>query len=145
VLYRLFTLAIDADIPMPLLHCVEAISPADLVFREGAVPKQLVSPILEGSFYQIADQEFLLEIRDVARFGGLNGRSVLFERVNSACDENISLFLLGTVLGMLLQQRGIFLLHANAVIRDAEAIWKAVSPVVEQPAIRRFDLESNFP
>lgn len=120
--YTLFNLVIDSDIPLPLLCDSSDNSSADLVFQEGVVPKRLAAPLHEGPFYQIADQEFLLDLRDVARFWGSNGRLVVFERADSACDENIALFLLGTVLGILLQQQGIFLLHASAVVRDAGAI-----------------------
>lgn len=120
--YRLFNLTIDADIPLPLLRCSADTGHADIVFREAAVPQNLVAPLFTGSFYQVAGREFLLEVKDVARFWGQDGRLVFFERACSACDTHIILFLLGTVLGALLQQQGTFLLHASAVVRDAGAI-----------------------
>ena len=120
--YTIFNLTIEADIPLPLLRLATDASQADLLFREGIVPGRIAAPRAEGKFYQIAEQEFLLDIRNVARFWGREGRSVAFERADSARDEDITLFLLGTVLGVLLQQRKIFLLHASAVVRDGGAV-----------------------
>lgn len=122
VTYRLFNLAIDSAIPLPLLLRSPVDGPADLVFREDAVPLRLAAPCFAGPGYQVGDREFLFEVNGVARYWGQNGRLVVVERSPDASDSHIIPFLLCTVLGALLQQRGIFLLHASAVIRDAGAI-----------------------
>jgi hypothetical protein len=122
VRYSLFNLTIDSGIPLPLLHPAPPSAPPDLVFREGDVPAQLDLPHLVGPNYQVADGEILLEIRDVARYWIRSGKTVIIERAAASCTPHIALYLLGTVLGALLQQQGIFLLHASAVTGDAGTI-----------------------
>ena len=120
--YTIFNLTIDSSIPLPLSRHAADASRADILFREGAVPGRIAAPRAEGRSYQIGDREFLLVIRNVARFWGHEGRSVFIERTGSASDKDIALFLIGTVLGLLLHQRKIFLLHASAVVREGGAI-----------------------
>ncbi len=120
--YKLFNLTIETDVPLSLLPPAPQNSLAELTFQEGSVPKRLANPRQEGTFYQVAEREFLLEIEALGRFWGRDGNLVVLERASSADDHRVALFLLGTVLGALLQQRGVFLLHASAVVGDAGAI-----------------------
>ncbi len=122
MLYRLFNKTIDADIPLPLVRCSAEPVETDLVFRKGVVPRKLTNPIHEEHFYQVAEDEFIVEIAGVARFWSRKGRIVVYERMNTTDDRDIALFLLGSILGAVLLQRGEFLLHACAVATDEGAI-----------------------
>lgn len=116
MLYRIFNLVIESSIEIPLLqpHVADTATP-DIVFYETSVAENLPEASFQGPFYQFGKDEFLFEIEGCARFLCRNGKSVEFQRTEGASDMEVALFLLGSALGGLLQQRGEFLLHACAV------------------------------
>ncbi|MEO0031212.1 MAG: hypothetical protein RIS94_970 [Pseudomonadota bacterium] len=56
-----------------------------------------------------------LSIRDVARFHVEAGRRIAIDRAPGATDAEVDVYLTGTVIGVLLHQRGLLPLHCNAV------------------------------
>jgi hypothetical protein len=64
-----------------------------------------------------------VEIPDVARYEVRDGREVVIDPVDGADPKAIRLFLLGSMLGALMMQRGYLVLHGNAVrVGDACAV-----------------------
>ncbi len=104
--YRLFGLTIASDFALPELP------PGD-----GARPDVAIRSVerLEGRGYR-------LEVDGVARFEIERGEAIDVERLPGVPDANVRLFLLGSVFGALLHQRGAFPLHANAVVIGGRAI-----------------------
>lgn len=61
-------------------------------------------------------------IPGVARFRVEDGASIVVDADPQCSARNLRLFLLGSALGVVLHQRGLFPLHANAVVIDGRAV-----------------------
>jgi hypothetical protein len=87
--------------------------PVDITIAEGAVPERLDNPISPGRLSMVdAEGTILLTIPGLVRFLVRGGRSVRVEILHHEATQGWRLFLLGTVLGQLCHQRGLFPLHA---------------------------------
>jgi hypothetical protein len=108
-----YGLRVDSELELPGLAASDG--EAELVIRCGPVPAQFDAPTVRGVCFQAAPGRFLLELHNVARYLVIEGREVIIDRVAGAEDEEIRTFLLGTVLGAVLYQRGMVPFHASAV------------------------------
>ena len=112
--YYAYGLNIASDLECPELLRGDGAA-ADVRVRLGAVPACLDSPKAQDTFYQVAPTQFILNIEHVARFFVGNGNEIVIERAPEATDGDLRVFLLGTVIGVLLHQRGVLPLHASAI------------------------------
>lgn len=108
--YRLFGLVIESDLRLP-----ELTDQAD----DGQGPPDIRISIGDNAGTEDA---FLLDIPEVAQFFVAGGRSIAIGAARGAEEREIRLFLLGSAMGVLLHQRGVLPLHANAVAIDGAAI-----------------------
>jgi hypothetical protein len=72
--------------------------------------------------YQAAPGVLLLTVEDVARFLVRQGREIVIAPAVGSDEDAIRLFLLGSALGALLQQRGVLTLHGSAIAVDGGCI-----------------------
>lgn len=115
--YYAFGLNIESEIEFPLL--IEGHRPApDLVIRLGPVPHILEqAQAKEGeSIYQISAGSLLLKIDKVARYLVSGGCEIIVEPDLAASEKDVRLFLLGSAMGALLYQRGVWPLHGSAIV-----------------------------
>lgn len=63
-------------------------------------------------------QTFFFSIKNTGNFLIKNGREIYYEKMLGVEDKKIVLFLLGSCMGALLQQRGHIVLHGNAISYD---------------------------
>ena len=112
--YSLFGLQLDSDLPLPELFEAAADPPADVRIEVGAVP---VDGEFEAGLHAV-DGGALLVIDKVARYFVGDGSRIVIEPDEFASERNVRLFLLGSVFGLLLHQRRMLPLHANAVEID---------------------------
>lgn len=90
--------------------------PIDIAIRIGEVAETLPNAVQATPFQQIAgDGVCRLEIAAAGRYLVSSGREVVVQPAVGASAAELRLFLLGTVLGMLCHQRGLFPLHASCV------------------------------
>ncbi len=75
-----------------------------------------------GAIYQIEAGRFLLHITGVARYLVSRGREILVEPYPGADLKDVRLFLLGSAMGALLHQRGIWPLHGSTVASESGAV-----------------------
>lgn len=121
--YRVSGLSVGSEIALPGLIAlgVDRSAP-EVTIRPGAVPLSLENPGTSGPTWQIEGRRFLLRISGIARFLLSNGNDIQFELESGADEADIPVFILGTVFGILLHQRGQIVLHASAVRVDGKAI-----------------------
>lgn len=100
---RAYGLTIDSAIPLPGLPQAAAGSVADIAIRLGA-------PDTEE-----AHSALTLDVTGVARFVIADGREIRVSPDPGAAPETVRLFLMGSAMGALLQQRGLLVLHGNAI------------------------------
>lgn len=106
-----------SEIPLPELIEVGADAAREVVeIRRGAV-----AATGEG-FLQRDGDTAVLRLPGVARFRVEGGRSITVDGDENCSERNLRLFLLGSALGILIHQRGLFPLHANAVVIDGVAV-----------------------
>lgn len=102
--YDLFGLTVASEFAIP--WAPEAAEPGvgDVVIRRGSG---------EGGFH--------FDVAAVGRYRIIDGREILVDAKPGVGEETIRLYLLGSALGVLLHQRGLLVLHANAIVIDGAA------------------------
>ncbi len=120
--YRICGLSVASDIVLPGLIAGKPDSFPEVTIRHGAVPQALPEASMFGPTWQIAGKQFLLSVPNVARFLLKDGDQIVFAPESEASVEDIPIFVLGTVFGILLHQREQIVLHASAVEVNGKAI-----------------------
>src|SRR5271165_534370 len=94
----------------------------DVTIRAGSVSETLDQPYAVGVLYRAAPGRFLLSIPGIARYLALDGRMIVIDRAAGADDADVRVFLLASVFGALLHQRGVLPLHGSAVAAGPGAV-----------------------
>lgn len=81
-----------------------------------------VSESLEHRYYEVRPEVFRLAVPGVAQYLVEEGSRISIKPVEAASPDEVRLFLLGSTMGALLYQRGLFPLHGSAV----ETPWGAM-------------------
>ena len=112
--YRAYGFTIDADMPLPELQPATD-GPADVTIRFAAVGRPEAPPDPQTSAYAVSpdDVRFFWEL--VGSFRVHAGREILVDPIPNVEQDLLRIPLLGSVLGVLLHQRGRFVLHASAI------------------------------
>ena len=105
--YRLFGLDVRSDLELPELWPIDPVDEPDIQIGLGDDP---------------ADAGTRLVIDDVADFDVRGGSQIRVFPRPGVPERNVRLYLLGSAMGMLLHQRGLLPLHANAVEIDGKAV-----------------------
>jgi hypothetical protein len=109
--YSVFGLHVRSDLPLPELLAAPPGGQPEVTIRLGEVP-----PGAEpGPGLRVTEQGAVLTIDGIARYAMVDGTRIIVDRVPEASDANVRLYLLGSAMGILLHQRGLLPLHANAV------------------------------
>jgi len=126
--YWAYGLRIHAEIACPELP------PHSIATGDPDVTIQLLPPLAdcpsEPFSFDVQPNLFTLVVPGVARYRVEDGKRVFIEPLADAAPEKVRLFLLGSTMGALLYQRGLFPLHGSAV----ETPWGAMIFVGAQGA-----------
>jgi hypothetical protein len=105
--YRLFGLHVRSELELPELRPADPANPPDVRIS-----------LSDGG----ANTGTVLAVDDVAQFHVSGGSHIQVVPQPGVPDRDVRLFLLGSAMGMLLHQRGLLPLHANAVEIDGKAV-----------------------
>ncbi|GAA4008200.1 hypothetical protein [Sphingomonas humi] len=105
-LVRMFGLTIESELPLPGLPPAQEGMAPDVVVRRGTIGPDAAD----------------LVIPEVGDFAVRDGREIVVDALPEVPERNLRLYLLGSAMGLLLHQRGLFPLHANAVAVGGHAI-----------------------
>jgi hypothetical protein len=120
--YRLFGLTLQSAIPLPeLAEASGAVGEADVVIERDAVAIPVDGPPPVAGLF-VGGEGAVLRVSGVGRYSISIGSRIAVDADPEALDRNVRLFLLGSAMGVLLHQRGIVPLHANAIDLDGQAI-----------------------
>jgi hypothetical protein len=120
--YRAYGLSIHTELACPELSpLVSDVGKPDLTIRL-LEPAEAPEETLANGFYEVLPGLFRLDVPGVARFRVEDGSRIFIEPRPNVPLEKVRLFLLGSVMGALLYQRGFFPLHGSAV----ETPWGAM-------------------
>lgn len=128
--YWAYGLCIQADMLCPELPVhPQAGAEPDVVVRLLA-PVASISESLEHGYFEVGPRVFRLAIPGVGQYRVEDGSRIFVEPLADAAIDKVRLFLLGSSMGALLYQRGLFPLHGSAV----ETEWGAMIFVGAQGA-----------
>ena len=119
--YTAFGLALASTLELPELAPGTNV-PADIEIRQGPAPASLEPPFYQGVCFQVRPSEFLLHVPGIARYWIQDGRQITIDAAPDAAADPVRLFLYNSVFGVVLQQRGLLVLHGSAVATDQGAI-----------------------
>lgn len=94
----------------------------DVKITIGQTPATLPNCQKRGVTYEVAVGQFLLDLKDIARFYVANGNSIIIEPKTDNMADDIRLFLLGSCFGAILHQRKTLALHASAIVHEGKAV-----------------------
>jgi hypothetical protein len=120
--YRVAGLAVASEIELPGAIPAQPAAAVAVTVRAAAVPATLPDAAKKGATWQIAGERLLFQVPDVARFLLTGGREILVEAAPGVEAGDVGIFLIGTVFGILLHQRGEIVLHASAVRVNGKAV-----------------------
>lgn len=115
--YHLFGLELASDLELPEL----APRPPSGKPDAEIVLDQIAEIGSDNSLPRSIDGRASFSVPGVARYAVVGGRKLLVDPARGAELRNVRLYLLGSAMGLLLHQRGILPLHANAVEIDGRA------------------------
>lgn len=117
LLRQAYGLVFDGGLDLPeLLPASDSAAP-DVRIRFGDCPRpeQQADGRQLGPYLWTGPQWFSLEVPEVARFWISGGSDILIEPAPGIDEDSVRVFLLGSGLGALLFQRGLLVLHGNAI------------------------------
>ena len=117
---RSYGLLFHSTIPIPEMNAVDPniLGPSDrpdVTIGVGSIPEHLNAPIRAGVLHEANAEQFLLRVENVGRFLVSRGTEILIEPLPGVSAHEVRVFLLGSVLGGLLHQRGFLVLHASGI------------------------------
>nr|WP_315051096.1 hypothetical protein [uncultured Brevundimonas sp.] len=118
--YAVFGLCVETDLHLPELEEAAPGQAADVQIRRGDAPN-----IVEGAAaaaFRFEDDEALLSWREVGAFRVRGSDLIEYRPVSGADPALVSLPLLGPVMGVLLERRGLLTLHGSAVALSAGVV-----------------------
>lgn len=129
MLQTAYGLTIASELPLPELPlATNSNGPADVSIRFGSLPDsdstdgQRIGPIS-----WVSGDSLTLNVPHIARYCAIGGSTIIIDPVDGIDDDSVRVFLLGSMMGALLLQRGFMLLHGCAVEVDGKALV-AVGP-----------------
>lgn len=121
--YSCFDFRLRCEFALPELSAAAAADASPLVeIRLGHVPVALAVETPPETGLEVMDGNALLTVPDTARYLVSDGTKITIEPLPGATPRMLRLFLLGSALGILAAQRGLLLLHANAVVVDGAVV-----------------------
>jgi hypothetical protein len=160
--YEAYGLIIHSELILPeLIPSVE--SSPDVVIRIGSLNSSIANVSDDGTHFVLTPQLSWLYWEAVGTFRIRGGREIVIDPIPETTEEIIRLPLLGTVIAVLLHQRGDLVLHGSAVaIQDhavvfvgnkgkgkstmAAALYRRGYPLIADDVVAiRFDIDDQKP
>ncbi len=123
-LYKAFNLLVESEIEiLHLPQIFQSTQKADITVKLGSVPLSENERADGLNYFFSKEGALTLQFLGVGRFLIENGSSVTIQPFIASEDSlgTLSTFVMGSVMGGLLHQRGYLLLHGNAVVCDDKA------------------------
>ena len=121
--YRICGLTVASELELPGAVAAPPMAEgAQISIRRDTVPASIDGATASGPTWEMDRETFLLRVPRLARFLIRSGRDIAVEMEPDAIEYDMTGFLLGTVFGILLHQRGALVLHGSAVARNGRAI-----------------------
>jgi hypothetical protein len=113
--YQAFGLSFQSELVIPEFLPLPEESHIEIDIRLDAISPKYFENTSRHGFWHPTPQYFVLDVPDTARYLVEQGRRITIEPTADSDANNIRLFLLGTCLGVIFHQRGLFPVHGSAV------------------------------
>ncbi|MEM7760364.1 MAG: serine kinase [Cyanobacteria bacterium P01_A01_bin.40] len=113
--YNSYGLRISSELLLPELIESNNSAKTDITILRGSLEPPKLEPTLTNCYCKLTEDEAYLAWEQVGTFLVRGGREIIVDLIPNVEESIVRLFLLGAGLGMLLHQRGLFLLHASTV------------------------------
>lgn len=122
--YSCYNLSISSDLELPeLMASDRAGTGIDVTIRLASLCSEDMSDSTQiAPFIWVKPHSFMFEVPDVARFLISNGSDITIDPEPGIDEASLRVFLLGSAFGALLLQRGLFVLHGNAIEIDEQCL-----------------------
>jgi hypothetical protein len=117
--YQLYGLTACSDLELPelLAYLPSDDDPSfDLHIQRGEVPEEGLKDGKQlGPYLHTDTRQFWLTVPEIARFLVRDGREIIYQPLDDIDEASVRVFMLGSCMGALLFQRGLLVLHGNAI------------------------------
>jgi len=113
--YLAYGLPILSGLAFPELRVRNCRDAPQVRIHTGDVAPELEGRTGKGALFETARSRFLLRLDGIARYLVTDGDQIVIDPAPGTDEDSIRLFLLGSVFGALLHQRGLLPLHASAI------------------------------
>ena len=118
--YQLYNFTVASQIPLVGIPQIPE-GLADVKFLYKKIAKELKQKHAQ-KIWHVTENEFLFDINNIAHFLIIGDCEIHIDRYPNASDAEICTFLLGSVLSIILQKRGILPFHASAIATPKGAV-----------------------
>ena len=119
--YKVYGLVIKSELKLKELEETTS-KKFDVIIEKGKVPENLENPEKVGVRFQAKKGELLLHVDNIAKFYIAKGSKIIIEDIETPDISEIKLFLLGSVFGALIFQRGKVPFHGSTVLINGKAV-----------------------
>jgi len=98
------------------------INTKEVIIRFGVVDPESVDAVVKGEGYRASPKNACLFFKGVGKFLIKDGREIIIDPEEDVEDWTLRLYLLGSVMAVLLHQRGRLVLHGSSVSIGGEAV-----------------------
>lgn len=142
--FHIFGLTFDSSIEIPGLN-IEVNNNPDVFIRYGTVPDHLENVISSGVLFESSNEEFLLKVPNVGSYCVRNGNQIIVEPNPNATLDEVRLFLMGSVFGALLFQKGYTPLHGSSNLVNGKATIIIGSSAAGKSTLAAALAQSGYP
>lgn len=121
--YKIFGLGIASDIMLPqLLSVTDIYGEPDVTICTGEVPRAIDGVVEKCDTYQLAKNEYILQIPEVGGYYVSNGSRIIVKPDKRVEKHLFCEYLLSLAIGVLLLQREVISMHGSAVVVDGYGV-----------------------
>jgi hypothetical protein len=125
---RISGLRVASDVPLAFAEPAPGDVPADVLIRQAHVPTDLGRAAASGPFWSIEGTRFLMSVPQIVRCLVSNGQEIAYEPEPGVDPAEALPFIAGTAFGILLHQRGSFVLRASSVSVGGHTVLFCAGP-----------------
>jgi hypothetical protein len=120
--YKVYGLTIASELELPELLAWDGRGSPDVTITFQSIETKLENPVHKDSFVEVDEDACLLKVCGVARYKIVRGEEIIIDLEQDVPPGDVRLYLLGSVFGALLHQRGCFPLHASTILTP-DGLW----------------------
>lgn len=142
--YKAFGIVFESELEMPELIAENTEIPTVFI-NYGFIPENLPNIDKTGVLFQASPNDFLLNVENIGSYRVQNGEKVTISPSNKSILTEFRIFLLGSVFGVLLFQKGFLPLHGSAIRTNKGAIIIAGESAVGKSSLAASLAKIGYP